>query len=153
MKMSFFKKESQPSIPRSSKYRELTDGERESAFAMSRQGKTNKEVAKSLGVGTLQISQMFRRQKEKRTETVLFNKNKPWTKQEVETILDMWEDHTIRDIANAVDRGMGSIQYIVGNLKKYGFKLTSKRGTPPINTAVIDALAELSLEAASNKKK
>ena len=74
------------------------------------------------------------------------NKSKPWTKPEVETILKLWEDHSLKEVANAVHRGMGSVGYIVNHLRKSGFKLSSKR-FPSSNSAVIlEALEELRKE-------
>jgi len=70
-------------------------------------------------------------------------KNIVWTKKEVETILDSWEDHSVKEIAGAIGRSGASIQYIVGKLRKVGFKLKSKYSRVTNSSIIREALEEL----------
>lgn len=69
-----------------------------------------------------------------------------WQKSEVSLILDMWETNGIKEIANALGRGVGSVQYIVGALRKTGFKLKSKRSYATTSVLIEEALKELKLK-------
>jgi transposase-like protein len=60
-------KKAKPLIPwtRSNRFRELTEAEKEQVLALAKDGQSAKDIAKTLGVGGLQIGQMLRRSREK----------------------------------------------------------------------------------------
>lgn len=79
----------------------------------------------------------------KKSDIPKSRKQKQWSKQEINILLDLWNDHTIQEVANAVGRDAGSLQYMIGCLRRHGFTLSRKHFTPPLSKHITEVLEEL----------
>jgi hypothetical protein len=51
---------------------------------------------------------------------------KPWTKEDMRKVLELWENHSIEQIAEMLNRKKWQIAYIANAFKKAGYQLPRK---------------------------
>jgi hypothetical protein len=64
-------------------------------------------------------------------------KKKFWTKEEINTLLSLWEHKTVSEIAEELNRPNSAIIYMAGIIRRNGYKLPKK-----IRTNIIDLLVK-----------
>ena len=68
---------------------------------------------------------------------------KYYTKQEIKQVIKLWDEYTIEEIANKLDRTKVSILYIASHIRKCGFKLSRKLRKGTLDGLIKEVLTEL----------
>lgn len=68
-----------------------------------------------------------------------------FTKDEISTVLSLWETRTVAEIAQETDRPLGSIHYLAAKIRKQGYNLPKKMIKNKISNLIQEVLKEKNL--------
>lgn len=69
-----------------------------------------------------------------------------WTKEEIKTVVRLWDDISQRDLADELGVTEIQLMYVVRSIRNFGYKLTKKRRTGTLRSLIGEAVEELSLK-------
>lgn len=70
------------------------------------------------------------------------NKIRHFTKEEINKVMNLWEEATLEEIAHELGRPKYAVSYIANAIRKTGYKLPRKRTVGQLQTLIKDVLAE-----------
>lgn len=70
-------------------------------------------------------------------------KSHMWTKDQVKRIATVWENKNVEDIAEELGVNRKQVMYMVGQMRKAGFKLARKHKKSYLHVMLTDVLTEL----------
>lgn len=74
---------------------------------------------------------------------VINNVRHSWTKDEVKRIVSLWDQKNPDELANDLNISKLQLMYMVGLIRKNGYKLTRKRKNGTLSILIKEALSEL----------
>lgn len=72
-------------------------------------------------------------------------KNRRFTKDEISTLIKLWETKTISELAEELERPVGSILYLANKIRKVGYKLPKKQTANTASYLIKEVLNDLHL--------
>lgn len=66
-----------------------------------------------------------------------------WTKDEIKTVASLWETSNFEDLCNKLDVKDFQLNYIVGHMRRAGFKLTKKHKKGYLQNLIQEVLLEV----------
>lgn len=72
--------------------------------------------------------------------------NHMWTKENVKTLLSMWDSNSMLEIAQKMGLEQKQVQYMAHNLRAKGFPLTQKHKVGELQALLTDVALEMGIE-------
>ncbi len=69
--------------------------------------------------------------------------NRMYTKQDIKVVIELWETSNTAEIAKELDITSQQVQYLAGQIRKFGYKLTRKTVRGYMGTLVKEVMGEL----------
>lgn len=78
--------------------------------------------------------------------TSRYNQRRYWTKDEIATVIDLWQSSSLDDIALKLQRERKHIVYIAAQIRKAGYQLPKKRINGKLKSLISEVLLEKRLK-------